>query len=74
MVVTSKEKNYLVMGYVPSDVGSIGLKTIFHSNTRLYCVATYLVTTPLLASCACIGLHSGILLEVIGVKGYVHVQ
>ena len=45
---------------------------IFHSNTQLYCVAICLLAHSLLAL-AHIGLHSCSLLEVVGVKGHVHI-
>ena len=45
---------------------------IFHSSTQLYCVVICLLTYSLPAP-SCIGLHSCSLLEVVGVKGNLHI-
>jgi len=50
------------------------LKPFFHSNSQLCCVAIYLITHPYLQLCLSLGLHSCIFLEVLGVKGHVHIH
>ena len=88
LALTTKQSNRLQQcctssSHIPSfwitffsrllNIYKYDLKNIFHINTRVCCIATYLLTSLQPAHFSCMGLHSCVLLKVLRIKGHVHI-